>query len=69
MALKLKTSDFINLDMIRFLYQDVEIEKSDMGMKSIDAVKRSIMTDVESEFNSQDPYRDGVELNLEKEFN
>lgn len=55
--------------MVRYLYQGVEMEKSDLGVKSIDAIKREIMVDVDSEYNAQDPYKDGQELNLEKDFN
>ena len=48
-ALKIKTSVLMNLNEMRYLYQDIEVEKSDMGVKSIDVVKREIAIDVTSE--------------------
>lgn len=69
MALKLKTTELINQDHLRYFYQDIQMEKSEQGVKSIDGVFREILVDLDNETQGQNPYVDGTELNLEKEFN
>lgn len=69
MSLKLKTTELINLENLRYFFQDIQMEKSDQGVKSIDGVYREILVDLENENAGQNPYIDGTELNLDKEFN
>jgi len=49
MSLKLKTTELINLENLRYFFQDIQMEKSDQGVKSIDGVYREILVDLENE--------------------
>lgn len=49
--LKLNVDGLINLDSLRILYADINMEKSDAGIKSIDNINREIIDPAGYEYN------------------